>query len=275
MDKTTYQETRQQALNNGDTNFCVPMALSLVSGKPFNDVNNILLTEGIRRKRSGVSRTAYMSRLETHFGITAVNVTSQVRAAGGKTIRTVARVLPKGRFLVGVRGHVVAVINGEVCDWTDNRMHRVLEVFEVIAVDGELLGTPKVAPVYDIPAPQPKPAPTPTPAPIVQPTPVVEPTQPAANVVLKERLHDEFGFNTLELGFAGKYVKWNTTNGVLYMSRAHGGKTRIFIRNPETLAAVEDTMERVTAIAGNRTAKYTAWTLNDMELEILHTQLGW
>ena len=38
------------------------------------------------------------------------------------------------KYLVRVRGHVLAVRNNEVLDWTEGRRHRIQEVYKVIPI---------------------------------------------------------------------------------------------------------------------------------------------
>ena len=50
----------------------------------------------------------------------------------GKTMTTVAKYLdPSKVYWIYTRGHVAAVINGKVEDWTEGRRHRVLNVCEI------------------------------------------------------------------------------------------------------------------------------------------------
>jgi hypothetical protein len=51
-----------------------------------------------------------------------------------KTMITAARDpnLAKGRYICMVRGHVAAVVDGQVIDWSDGRRHQVKEVYEVV-----------------------------------------------------------------------------------------------------------------------------------------------
>ena len=47
------------------------------------------------------------------------------------TVRTLARELSKGTYLVGTDGHVACLKDGEVHDWTNNRRHRIRDVYRV------------------------------------------------------------------------------------------------------------------------------------------------
>jgi hypothetical protein len=42
------------------------------------------------------------------------------------------RHLASGRYICMVRGHVAALVNGEVIDWTAGRRHQIKEVYELV-----------------------------------------------------------------------------------------------------------------------------------------------
>jgi hypothetical protein len=49
-----------------------------------------------------------------------------------KTVRSLKPLLPKkGRFLVRTARHILPCVNGEVIDWTDGRLNRIKEIYEV------------------------------------------------------------------------------------------------------------------------------------------------
>ena len=48
------------------------------------------------------------------------------------TAATIGRAFPKGTFIVGMTGHVAAMHNGLVLDWTRGTRRRVLDIWELI-----------------------------------------------------------------------------------------------------------------------------------------------
>lgn len=257
MDKSTYLNRRMAALASGDKGFCVPMAISLVTDNSFDAVNNLLIGKGLRRKGQGVNRDAYTSLLNdgTFGDFEVVDVTDEVRARGGKTVRSVAKVCKRGRFLVSVRGHLLAVINGEVCDWSDGRLHRVQRVLEVKArVSAPVTPAPHVAPRATVVR-------APHTIPARKPTPV------GSNVVLMDMLVNGKGFQIMELKTSGKFLRWDTMQGTVLLS---GGvknrKVRLFIRNPETVEAMRGILDIIADEPGKDNAKDTAWFLTVNQL---------
>ena len=113
----TYKTCQQASKSRREDNDCAVIAVSIVSNHPYDYVHEIFRQHG-RKNRRGTPR--HMTR-------------SVVRELGmfmegpiefeGKTIKSLR--LPKdGRFLIVTRGHILAAINGKICDWTSGRKHR-------------------------------------------------------------------------------------------------------------------------------------------------------
>lgn len=52
------------------------------------------------------------------------------------TTKTIGQKYPKGFYIVWVRGHILAMVDGKVLDWTDGRKHRVVKVWKITAPRG-------------------------------------------------------------------------------------------------------------------------------------------
>jgi hypothetical protein len=189
-----------------------------------------------------------------------------VRAAGGKTVVTAARVLRRGKYLVRIRRHVLAIVDGQVHDWTDGRQHRVQQVFEII----------QPAAVVETPVALPTPAPIPRPAPkaIVAVRPIVTPSKDVAAPAraLRQRLLAHYDFTTFQLDMSGKFVKFNTLQGTVYLNPSRH-LVRLFVRNEETLQHIRPMLEAAGLGKGTATAKYTFWMLTMKQLKDLRAVL--
>lgn len=112
----------------GENHDCAVRAIAAVSGFSYADVRAYLASRG-RRKGRG---TANYLIAETLNLLEVKRTERPDLKAKGKTVRTLARVIPKtGKFLVNTRGHILAIVDGEVLDWTKGRLHRVESVLEV------------------------------------------------------------------------------------------------------------------------------------------------
>ena len=107
-------------------NDCTVKAISIACDVPYKVAHKALANQG-RRKRCG-SYWHQQSKAIKSLGykVEAVQHTA-------KTINQVKsdEVVQQGYFLAYVRGHVAAVVNGKVEDWTDGRRHQVKVIYKV------------------------------------------------------------------------------------------------------------------------------------------------
>lgn len=116
---------------DGDTNYCVPVALALVSGKTAAEVNTSLMAKGRRKKGHGVCPSAWKQELND-MGVGFTNVTQKYNQGIKLSIRTlVARLDPTRMYLVATQTHLLAVIRGQVEDWSAGRLHKAAEILEI------------------------------------------------------------------------------------------------------------------------------------------------
>lgn len=117
---------------------CAVKATALVTDVSYEVAHAALKAQG-RKNRCGTYPVQYRS------AIAAMGF--EVRKVEFKrcTVRTIGAQLRRGKFLVRVNRHVLAVVDGKVMDWTDGRLHRVKDVYEVVSK-----GAPVVAPAAPI-----------------------------------------------------------------------------------------------------------------------------
>lgn len=133
MNMSNYKDSANVMKLNGNRNYCAPLALSLVTGHDIEEVNAYVLRSGLRRSKvSGMTTPNMMTYLNNHL-INHEEIEFNGDPKG--TISTIGRRYPRGVFLVFVRGHVAAMIDGEVLDWTAGRRHRVIKL---VRIDGTL-----------------------------------------------------------------------------------------------------------------------------------------
>jgi hypothetical protein len=250
-----------EARASGDHSFCVPLAYSVVTGIPFNDINNMMIKSGIRRKGSGVS-SAHWKPFSTTVGVQLEDITDVVRHSA-RTVRTAARLLKRGKFLIQVRGHLLAVVDGVVHDWTKERQHRIIRVFRVLDVASATPAAP-ATPAPVAPA-------APAPFQLVAPKKVIQDVMASARE-LRSLLHTQYGFAQFELAFSGKFVKYNTRLGTTYLSR-NKNQVRLFVRNEDTIRAIQPLLVQFGLGEGVITAKYTFWMLTFSQLKLLRDVL--
>jgi hypothetical protein len=115
----------------GESNDCTVKALALTTGIGYHEAHATMKAHGRPDGRGwymsapkywGMPYCVTLSVLAVH-GHTAREIPlSVLRARAGVenlTIGRVASMLPRrGRYLVWVRGHILAVVNGQIEDWT-------------------------------------------------------------------------------------------------------------------------------------------------------------
>lgn len=127
----TFNKLMQSAQAMNETRDCAVKAIAVVGDLSYEDAHTLLELYG-RKRKHGTKR--YMTRKALKFlDLQTKDVTDQFRDAGAKTVRTLGRVIKnkKGTYLVFTASHVLAVRDGEICDWTDGRLHRIQGVERV------------------------------------------------------------------------------------------------------------------------------------------------
>lgn len=110
----------------GEKNDCAVVAVAILTNTPYPDVHKVFTRLG--RKQGG--RTSF--RL-VFAAITALgcHVSPAASRCYAKTVKGLPAALPRGRFLVETSGHVLALVDGKVLDWTEGRRHRPRRFWEV------------------------------------------------------------------------------------------------------------------------------------------------
>lgn len=126
-----YSSMVEIARSLGEKNDCAVKAIAIATGTPYAEVHAELTRQG-RKRRSGT----YFHQTEgavKNLGFELQRV--MVRSA---TVRTIARELKTGTYLVRVHRHILCLKEGKVEDWSDGRLHRIVDVHRVVKA-----GTPE------------------------------------------------------------------------------------------------------------------------------------
>lgn len=122
---------------------CTVVALALVTGQSYVAAHEVLASRYGRKDGHGLAFSGLFvhptdSSPVSHFGFSwePVPLSDLMLANGGHrptTCKIHKFLHPQGRFLIFVRRHVLAAVNGRVRDWSmDNRLRpqRVIQVYE-------------------------------------------------------------------------------------------------------------------------------------------------
>jgi hypothetical protein len=131
-----YEEARDRFRQRGDDNFCVPMAIGMITDRDPLDVNDDMMDDGIRKFGDGVRKTTYSRWMRDHYRIRLTDVTYKYLKGKGMSVGKLQKKLdPNRNFLIGIDGHLLASRRGVIEDWTSGRRHHV-EYVEELKEDG-------------------------------------------------------------------------------------------------------------------------------------------
>ena len=134
----TEQSKRFKALleaskDHGETRDCTVKALTATTGLDYGACHKALADQG-RRPRKG----CHVYQMQAAAKVLGFSMTRKERNTyRAKTMTTAPRDprLRAGNLICATAGHVAALINGEVIDWTAGRRHRIQDVYIVEAIE--------------------------------------------------------------------------------------------------------------------------------------------
>jgi len=147
----TYNTIKYDTGEMNETNDCAVKALAIVGNLPYR-VAHAALKDAGRKNRRGTLVPQIEEATKT-LGLKTLNKVDAPRkvTGAGYTACTIPTLYPTGRHIVYTRGHVFALIEGIVQDWTAGRRHRITGV--VTICNGEATTPAIITP----PKPTPKP----------------------------------------------------------------------------------------------------------------------
>jgi len=142
--KTLYAKMHEDSVNMDEANDCAVRAVAAATGRSYTDAHTALKKVG-RKNRRGTQQWMTFSVIKKFgFVVTKIN-----RPKKAKTMKSLPGAMKAagytGTFLVFVRRHVAAFVDGTVVDWSAGRHHRIHKIYAV---------TPKDVPVVPV-APKP------------------------------------------------------------------------------------------------------------------------
>lgn len=119
----------EQSAHRNETNDCSVRALAVVTGEDYEAAHRALQAEG-RKHRKGSTMPA-IAKAAKRLGYTMIR--GDRRNYVAKTVRTAERDrnLRRGAFMLEVRSHVAGMVDGQIVDWSEGRLHRIKAVWEI------------------------------------------------------------------------------------------------------------------------------------------------
>ena len=133
MSTDKFNSVLEESNEYGESNDCTVKAVTLVSDLPYGTVHRMYHLAG-RKRRCGARREITQDVLHQlgengyrHYWC------QPLQKSGSRfTMKTIGKAYPKGRYIVRVRGHLAAMIDGVIHDWTQGRRHIVTEICQVV-----------------------------------------------------------------------------------------------------------------------------------------------
>lgn len=114
----------------GETNDCAIVSIVAATGEPYAKVHKYFQDVGRQYRGS-----AQLHQIRCVLRMCGYEMEPVDRNVTSRTPKRIGLELTKGTFLVGTRGHIFCLKDGEVCDWTDGRLHRIIEVYLVAPIN--------------------------------------------------------------------------------------------------------------------------------------------
>jgi len=113
-----------------EKNDCAVIAISIVCRTTYKAAHELCARSG-RKNRDG-THVQYTFPFMRQMDFKVEQVKDLVQKNGSKfTPKTIGNKLKRGYYLCFCNGHVFAVVNGDVEDWTNNRKHHITSAYKV------------------------------------------------------------------------------------------------------------------------------------------------
>jgi hypothetical protein len=132
--KTLWDAMAKASAAHNENHDCTVKALTAATGRTYDECHKALSKAG-RRNRHGCNWPVIGKRAAQSLGFLMEEL--DYRDYSAKTMITAERdrKLAKGNFVVRVRGHVAALVDGKVVDWSAGRRHRINNIYTFTAID--------------------------------------------------------------------------------------------------------------------------------------------
>ena len=108
-----------------DTNFCTVVAVATVTGMSFGKARIKMEKAGRVHRKGTIAYTYHQVVKRRGFDL------DWIEGYAGHQVKTMGKKLGKGTFLVQIRGHIIAFVDGICNDWSDGRSFKVISVYKV------------------------------------------------------------------------------------------------------------------------------------------------
>jgi hypothetical protein len=138
----TFTKLEATVRSFSDKNACAVIAVAAATDKPYEEVHQLFLEEG---RKPGKGTPDYISgRVIKLLGFKRTRVDldeilakyplphcSVLKNVTTHHPRRFPGTFPEGRFIARTRGHALAIIDGQVVDWSANSALRIVQLYKI------------------------------------------------------------------------------------------------------------------------------------------------
>ena len=114
-----------------DTNFCTVIAVATVLNQSFGKARYKMQKAGRVHKKGTYANLYHAVIKRSGYDL------NYISGFEGHHVKTMGQKLGQGTYLIQVRGHVLAMVDGKINDWSEGRSLRVKTVFKVTKKESE------------------------------------------------------------------------------------------------------------------------------------------
>jgi hypothetical protein len=129
---TTYRECQHISKSMNESKDCTVKGLAIATGIPYERAQEIMRYMGRRPNKGlkGGPNRRIIATMQTACKL-AGRIVDSPQFPERLTMNTVGERYSKGTYMVFTSGHVAALVNGQVQDWSEGRRNRVKFLFKV------------------------------------------------------------------------------------------------------------------------------------------------
>ena len=113
-----------------EKNDCTVRAIAITTGEGY-DMAHYAMEEHGRRKGKGAQLYAMKDACEA-LGYEMLKLHRDKWEDVAKTATTATKLQWPGRYIISFRGHVAAMVDGDIYDWVKGRRHRILDIYHIV-----------------------------------------------------------------------------------------------------------------------------------------------
>ena len=149
MKTELFNQVNAESIKFKENNDCTVIAATIVTGASYAEVHKRFKNAG-RKKGRGTYDPMQREVLE-QLGAKIDEWEPRKKNGGRYSVRTIGKVLHTGKHYVFIKRHALAVVDGEVHDWSNGRLHEVEKVWTITMPGDEPYELER--PTTDVPKP--------------------------------------------------------------------------------------------------------------------------